>query len=226
MSSRTVRFRSMVLIATVAVAMLTGCAKQQGAVSLEAAPLAGPGAASLGSKKFSLFAMFSMESMGSLWAVKSARAGVAAFNQLKLCNDTLKFINDQGEQVTVNGSGDPSVGQGLLSFDGSSVNVSQIGSLDLPAGTVISEIDITFAVKPSVCQGVNYAVRFDDGINGIKDITQNTAFKFMFPAGGVQVTGEAQTLTLMFGDIVNGMVGLGASLDNSTIQTVNVGQAR
>jgi hypothetical protein len=98
-----------------------------------------------------------------------------------------------------------------------------IGTIAIPAGTIISEVDITFAVVPDVCGGASYAVQFDPG-SGPISITQNTAFKFKYAAN--KTVAATDTITLQFGDIVNAMVLKGTALNDSTIQTINVGQAK
>jgi hypothetical protein len=217
----------MLLTSTLAAGFL-GCgttpAVSSGNVTLQTHQLAGSGAASLqGSTKYAAMAG---DLVQRLLGIQNVWAAVSSFATFKACNDTLKLLDDQGHQLTINGSQNPSIGQGLLTFDPASGAPMTLGALTIPAGTVLSEIDITFAVVPSVCGGANYAVEFDNGTGGgVRDITQNTAFKFTF-ASGRTITGSAETIDLRLGDIVNAMVAKGSALDNSTIQTINVGQAQ
>ena len=188
-----------------------------GNLALQSAPLAGPNAA------FNLYQKLE-DRLFSFFGLSSAFATVSSFSLFKACNDTLTFLDTNGSQITVNGSSTPSVGQGLLTFSPTGTTAMSIGSLNIPSGTVLSEIDITFAVVPTVCSGVAYAVQFDPG-SGPINITQNTAFKFKFNSN-YTITGNAQTVNLQFGTIVNAMVNLGTGLNDSTIQTINVGQAQ
>lgn len=192
-------------------------------VLVQSNPLSGPGAALL-SPRSAIFSGYDL--LAKLFQIQSAFASVSTFASFKVCNDTMKFIDINGNVISIDGASSVGVGTGLISFSPTSTTPMTIGSLKIEAGTAIKEIDITLATVPSVCQGANYAVQFDDGTHGPINITQNTAFKFMFPGSGVTVVNGLQTFTLLFGQIVNGMVSLGAGLNNSSIQTVNVGQAQ
>ncbi|MGK5084551.1 hypothetical protein WDW37_14750 [Bdellovibrionota bacterium FG-1] len=201
--------------------LATGCGKAPiaavtpiaaGKVSLLAAPLAGASAASLTSGLLEF-----------LLGERVAYAAVSSFGALKICNDTLVLTDTHGNTVAVNGSTNQA-GLGLLSFSSASTSNTTLANLDVAAGTQIKEIDITSAISATLCPGFSYAVQFDPG-SGPINITQNTAFKFTFSTP-VTITGSAQNLTLLLGQIVNGMVALGAGLSNSTIQTVSAGQAQ
>lgn len=206
-------------VALVTSLIMASCGKENaGNVTIQSAPLSGPNAASFG--KAAYFA----DLMSTLMGIQEAWASVSSFSTFKACNDTLKFIDSNGNVVKINGAESAEVGKGLLTFSPSSTAAMTIGSLNIPTGTEIKEIDITFAAVPSVCGGATYAVQFDDGVNGAKDITQNTAFKFQFSTPKVIADGE--TLSLLFGSIVNQMVSLGSGLNNSSIQGVSVGQAQ
>lgn len=206
---------------------LSACGKDtasaSGNVTIQSNPLVGPSAASLGSPKFNL-ASLTQGLADSLFGIGSAWASVNPFTSFKACNDTLIFLDSNGNQLTVNGAAAPAGGAGLLTFSNSSSAPMQIASVDVPSGTTIAEVDITFATKPSVCNGANYAVQFDPG-SGPIDITQNTAFKFQFSGSGRAFDGTPATINLLFGTIVNAMIAQGTNLNNSTIQTINVGQA-
>ena len=204
---------------------LGGCGGGTGAgnpgnIALQSAPLAGPNAASLDRP-----GLWIADLMETFMGLRSAFAAVSSFSNFKLCNDTLVMTDTNGNTVPINGS-TSGTGLGLLNFSPTSTTPMALTSLTIVAGTQIKEIDITSAVKPDTCSGVSYAVLFDTG-SGANLITQNTAFKFTFSTP-MTITGNAQTLSLLFGQIVNGMVNLvnGSGLTNSSIQTVNVGQAK
>ena len=169
-------FRSLVFAGAclTAVLILSSCGKANGNVSIQSAPLAGADAARFSSPGAKL-----ADLMSSLMGIQQAWASVSSFTSFKACNDTLKFIDSNGNVVKVNGSESSEVGRGLLDFSPSSTSAMTIGSITLTPGTMIKEVDITFAVVPSVCQGANYAVEFNPG-SGARTITQNTAFKFQF----------------------------------------------
>lgn len=216
----------MLFVVTSLSVVSSGCGSSTaGSNTIYAAPLSGPNAASLSLQGRMLALADSLVNFlgEGLLGLHPAVAGVPSFTSFKACNDTLVFINSKGEKLNINGSQNPSVGQGLLTFSSSGTDLMTIGSVNIPDGTVLSEVDITFAVKPSVCAGAVYAIQFDSGLGPV-NITQNTAFKFLFPAGKTVAANDS--VTLMFGQIVNGMVTKGAALDNSTIQTVNVGLAK
>jgi|GEM_PF-5556527 len=143
-------------------------------------------------------------------------ATVSTFKTFQLCNDTLVITDTNGN--TVNPA---KTGLGILNFSNSATTPTVLTSLNIAAGTQIKEIDITSAGNNPTCaaMGAN-AVVFDPGTGAI-NITQNTAFKFVY-ATPLTVTGSAQSLTLMFGAIVNGMVAQGTGLNNSTIQNIAV----
>lgn len=210
----------MILAATASALALSSCGKDAGNVTLQSDSLAVAGTPARTSTLLAAAQGFN-NLMTSLLGIRDAFAAVSPYTSFKACNDTLQFYNDKGEQLTIGGSQNISVGQGLMDFSPGSSPV--IGSVEIPEGTAIKEVDITFAVVPSVCAGANYAVQFDPGTGPI-NITQNTAFKFKF-ANPLTVQGQ-QSITLMFSSIVQAMIGLGANLDNSTIQTINVGQAQ
>ena len=196
----------------------TGTGNPPGNVLLQSAPLAGPNAASIDHPGFWITELIERFLLG----ISPAYAAVSNFTLFKLCNDTFVMTDVNGGTVTINGTAS-GAGLGLLNFSPTATNPMGLTSLNIVAGTQIKEIDITTAVKPEICGGVNYAVLFDPGSGNIP-ITQNTAFKFKF-ATPVTITGSSQLFSLLFGQIVNGMVSLGTGLNNSTIQTVNVGQA-
>ncbi len=227
--SRSITALIAVVVAVTAASLLTGCGKPlDGNVTIQSWQLGGSGAASL--KQKSLFASLSKGFLDDLIApllgIKEAFAAVSSFSVFSACNDTLKFVDSNGNQISINGNANPSVGQGLLSFSSASSLPMTIGAITIPSGTAIKEIDITFAVVPSVCSGANYAVQFDNGIGGgTINISQNTAFKFQF-ASPLTVSETPQTISLLFGNIVNDMVSKGNTLNNSTIQSVAVGQAQ
>ncbi|MGK5084549.1 hypothetical protein WDW37_14740 [Bdellovibrionota bacterium FG-1] len=197
-------------------------------LTLQSAPLAGSSAASIDRPHHWLESVLRIAEFGLeevFFGARSAFATVSSFGKFNVCNDTLIFLDGSGKQLSINGTTQPSVGRGLLSFSASSTQPMTIGNIAIPTGTIISEIDITFAVVPAVCAGANYAVEFDNGIGGgVHDITQNTAFKFNF-ASNYTITGKSQTITLLFGAIVSAMAQKGVELDDNTIQTLNVGQA-
>ena len=143
-------------------------------------------------------------------------ATVATFKTLQLCNDTLVITDTNGNTVNPE-----KTGLGILNFSNTATTATALTSLNIATGTQIKEIDITSAGNSPTCaaMGAN-AVVFDPG-NGAINITQNTAFKFVY-ATPLVITGSAQSLTLMFGAIVNAMVAQGAGLNNSTIQTIAV----
>lgn len=215
---------SLALVAVSAL-MTTACGKiSDGNVTVQTAPLSGSGAASLG-RSGSMLARLAdgmMQDLSKLLlGVNEAFAAVSSFSTFKACNDTLIFLDGDGKKLTLNGTDAPTVGQGLLTFSPSSGMGIVLGSLNIPAKTTISEVDITFAVVPSVCGGATYAVQFDNGVgSGVINVTQNTAFKFKYPTP-ISISGD-QAITLKFGAIVNAMVALGSGLNNSTIQTVAV----
>ena len=94
-------------------------------------------------------------------------------------------------------------------------------------GTVLKNVKFAIATVPSFCQGANYAALYNSSASGGDIlITQNVAFRFDFAAPGYNVTGGLQVIDLLLGQIVNGMFALGTGLNNSTIQTINVGQAQ
>jgi hypothetical protein len=198
-----------------------------GNVTIKSSPLAGANAASLMKNGVTFASVADGISQGLaqiFFGIQNAHAAVSSFTSFKACNDTFKFIDSDGNQLSISGSQNPSVGQGLLTFSPSSTDAMTIGSLDIPAGTVLSEIDITFAVAPTFCQGVSYAIQFDPGTGPI-NITQNTEFKFKFGSGKT-ITADAQSLNLLLGSIVTAMVAKGTNLNDSTIQTINVGVAQ
>jgi len=198
-------------------------------ITLQSAPLAGPNAASMGRSSFTKLAFLDAITQGLaryFFGINEASAVVSSFAKFSACNDTLVFLDGNGVQLTINNSANPSVGQGLLDFSPTSTSPMTIGSIGISAGTVLSEIDITFANVPAICAGANYAVQFDNGVGGgLITITQNTAFKFRF-ANNYTITDSQHTITLMFGAIVNAMVAKGSALNNQSIQTINVGQAQ
>lgn len=196
-------FKMMVLVFS-----LTACGKTAGTsnVSLKANPLAGSSAAMLSP----------LDHFFSILGMQSAHAAVSSFNAFSLCNDTLVITDSNGNTVSVNGSANQA-GLGLLNFSPTATTPLALTSISIPNGTTIKEIDITSAVKPSACGGATYAVQFDPG-SGVINITQNTSFKFIYSTP-VTINNDT-TLTLLFGAIVNAMVGQGAGLSNSSIQTV------
>lgn len=190
-----------------------------GNIALQSAPLAGSGAASLNHPELRVVPFL----MDLLLGVRAAFASVSLFTSFKLCNDTLVVTDTDGETVAVNGSTEHA-GLGILTFSPSSETPMSLTSVNIAAGIQIRQISVTSAIKPDICPGFSDAVEFDPG-SGPIHISQNTAFKFVF-ATPLSVDGSAQTINLKLGDIVNGMVALGAGLNNSTIQNVNVGQAQ
>jgi hypothetical protein len=192
-----------------------------GNVALQSAPLSGPNAAWQDRPTWLFNGL-----MDTLLGSRPAFATVSSFTSFKMCNDTFVMTDTSGNTVPINGQASEA-GLGLLTFSPTSTSAMALVYANVAAGAQIQEIDITTAVKPDVCGGANYAVQFDPG-SGPISITQNTAFKFQFstPVTISGTTASPQTLTLLFGQIVNGMVSLGTGLNNSTIQTVNVGSAR
>jgi hypothetical protein len=106
----------------------------------------------------------------------------------------------------------------LITLSFASTSVFTIANFSVPSGTQVKEVYITSAVQPSLCDGANYAVSFDAGGGPIL-ITQNTEFKFTY-TNPLTISGDAQDLTVLIGSIVNAMIELGPSLDNSTIQNI------
>ena len=219
-----------IALTVLGVVLATGCGKSPvaGNVTLQSAPLAGPNAASIGSQ--SAYSVASIaDTIGStllgllVGSHDAYAAAVASFSSFKICNDTLVMTDVNGNTVPINGSTNQA-GVGLLTFSSASTSSTVLGlPLNIASGTQIKEIDITSAVNTALCPGFPDAVAFDPG-TGAVHISQNTAFKFKY-ANPLTITGSSQNLNLLFGQIVNGMVSLGVSLNNSTIQTVNVGQA-
>lgn len=210
----------------------TGCGgtsvgnPQNGAVTLQSNPLAGPTAASLGKGRFD-FATLGEGLMNTFFGIEKAWATVSSFSTFQICLDTVTFERLDGSAETQNGSSNIVLNPGLLTFSPTSTDPMVIGSLNLTADSVLKDVKLTVASVPQLC-GTNYSVRFDSGTSGPVDLTQNVAFRFDFPVSGTTVTGSAQTLTLFLGQVVDGMVTLAnaGNLNNSTIQTVNVGQAQ
>ena len=193
-----------------------------GNLTIQSNPLAGPSQGKVSPMQWLRPSHWFLMPLQSVPAV----ASVSSFSVFKACNDKMKFTDSSGNTISINGQSSAEVGSGLLNFSPTSTSPMTIGTVSVPSGVVIKEVEVTFAVVPAVCQGANYAVQFNDGVNGVKEITQNTAFKFTFSGAGLSVDGSVQSITLLFGQIVNGMVALGSGLNNSTIQTVNVGQAQ
>jgi hypothetical protein len=187
-----------------------------GNVALQYNPLSGSAAASLSPATFPF----------ANWVdhlIPFAVAAVSSFTTFKMCNDTMVLTDTSGNTVSVNGE-TSQAGLGLLTFSPTSTTAQTLTTLSIATGVQIKEIKLTSAAKPSTCSGVTYAVQFDPG-SGPINITQNTSFTFTLSTP-LTISGSSQTLTLLLGQIVNGMVALGTGLNNSTIQTVNVGQAR
>ena len=194
-------------------------------VTVRSNPLAGPNAASLGGHSFNL-ASLSEGLASAFFGIGNAWAAVSSFSKLEICFDTMTFDRTDGTTEVQNGSSNIVLNPGLMSFSPTSTGYMAIGSLNLTPGSLLKDVKLTVAVNPTVCNGAGYSVRFNSGVGADIDLTQNLAFRFDFPTSGDQVTGGQQTITLFLGAIVNGMVSLGSGLNNSTIQTVNVGQAQ
>lgn len=190
-------------------------AASAGNATIQSAALAPTSTAFLG-QPGSQFAFF--ESLVSLLTgTRDAFAAtVSSFKTFQICNDTLVITDASGN--TVNPA---KTGLGILTFSNSTTTPMTLTTLNIAANTQIKEIDITSAGSASTCaaMGAN-AVIFDPGTGAI-NITQNTAFKFTYSTP-LTITGSAQSLTLMFGAIVNGMVAQGTGLSNSTIQSISV----
>jgi hypothetical protein len=149
--------------------------------------------------------------------VRDAFATVPAFSSFKICNDTLVISDVNGNTVPINGSTNQA-GLGVLTFNSSATGPTALTSINLPANTQIKEIDITSAVKSSLCPNFSDAVLFDPG-SGAIHIVQNTAFKFKYSTPLV-ISGSDQNLTVQFGAIVSAMVAQGSGLNDSTIQAI------
>lgn len=203
---------NLVLLITVS-SVVAGCSKNSavvpGPVALKVNPVAGPSAA-INSPLDHLF---------SILGFQSAHAAVSTFAAFTLCNDTFIIKDVAGNPVKINGSA-TGTGIGLISVSPTATTALSVASFDIAAGTQVKEIYITSAVNPTLCGGAAYAVRFNPGSGNI-DITQNTQFKFTY-ANPVSITGGAQELTVLFGSIINAMVGQGNGLTNSSIQTIAV----
>ncbi len=217
--------QAVLMAMTLSVALLAGCGKS--GVTLQAAPLAGASAAAHSQPAVWSFAFvadaLSSGLMTLLTGARTAFAAVSPFTSFKFCNDTLVMTDVAGNTVAINGS-TQQAGVGLLSFSSASTSATSIASLDIAAGTQIKEIHVTSAISTTLCPGFADAVEFDPGAGAIH-IAQNTQFKFVY-ATPLTIDGSAQTINLMFGQIVDGMVALGAGLNDSTIQNVNVGQVQ
>jgi len=203
------RLFSTFVFGLMALALVAGCGKQAGpGVTIQSNPLAGPNAASL----WRIF--------DSLIGIPSAYAAVQPFTTFKMCVGEVvwEFVGGQP------GSSNVKLKPGLLDFSPSSQDVMVIGTLDVPSGSALKNIKFTIEKVPSLCANANYAVLFNAG-SGDKQVEQNTSFKFEFGSGGRTVS-DGDVVTLYLGEIVNAMVALGNSLNDSTIQTITAGQAK
>lgn len=195
--------------------LLTACGKEeaQSGIPLESNPLAGANQA---------YSSHPLDLLQSL-LVPNAYAAVSSFTSFKVCVSEIVWELQSG---TAGSSSTAPLKPGLLDFSPTSTEAKSIGNLDLEPGAVLKNIKFTIATKPDLCGGADYAVAFSAAsTGGEKKVTQDMSFRFDF-SGGAYTVAEGQKITLLLGDIVNGMVSLGASLDNSSIQTVNVGQAK
>ena len=190
-------------------------------VTIQTHPLAGPDAAMLPKVPWYMGRVENL--LASLFGIQKAWAAVSTFNRFEICLSEITF------ELLAGGvdSGDRTLSPGLLSFSPSSTEAMTIGGLNLTPGSTLKNVKFVIATKPEICSGANYAVLFNSpSSGGDRLITQDVSFRFDFPSSGYVITGSPQTIDLLLGQIVNGMVALGATLDNSTIQTVNVGQAQ
>lgn len=202
---------SQVFLALAVSAAAFGCGKEesgmQNGILLQSNPLAGASQAGL----FERFI-----------GIQNAYAAVTAFNTFKVCVSEVVWELQSG---AAGSSATAPLKPGLLDFSPTSTSAMSIGYLDLTAGTVLKNIKFTIATKPELCSNADYAVLFNAGSSGDKKVTQDMSFQFDFASGGYTVE-NGKAITVYLGDIVNGMATLGSSLDNSTIQTVDVGQAK
>lgn len=192
-------------------------ATSSGNISLKSAALSTSSTASLRTPfVLSPVGVFA-ELLNSLVGIHEAYAAtVSAFTTFQICNDTLVITDSSGK--TLNSS---EAGLGMLTFSNSSTSSATLTSYTITSGTYIKQIKITSAGKKETCPSMGEnAVIFNPG-SGAINITQNTSFTFSY-SSPLLVTGNAQTVTLMFGAIVNAMAALGTGLNNSTIQTVTV----
>ncbi|MCM2279184.1 MAG: hypothetical protein NDJ89_13995 [Oligoflexia bacterium] len=199
-----------------------GCGKQESTgIPLQSNPLAGPDQAYFQALSQRLFARGS-ESLLRILGVEPAYAAVSSFNTLKMCVSEVVWELLSGSQASSTAA---PLKPGLLDFSPTDTTAKALGTLDVEPGTVLKNIKFTIATKPELCSGANYAVLFNSGATGERHVTQDISFRFDFPPGGYTVD-DSRAITLYLGNIVNGMVSLGAGLDDSSIQTVSVGQAQ
>ncbi|MCM2323748.1 MAG: hypothetical protein NDJ90_10860 [Oligoflexia bacterium] len=220
-----VRTKMVVSTLLVSVALFTSaCGKENpsAGIPLQSNPLAGPSQALRhGSSLY--FAQTGLDLFGALLGVRTAQAAVNAFNTFKVCVSEVVWELASGTSAS---SSTAPLKPGLLTFSPTATEAATIGNLDLQAGTALKNIKFTLATKPEICAGADYAVLFNsDSTGGDRKVTQDMSFSFEFPVSGYIVEND-QPITLFLGDIVNGLAALGAGLDNSSIQGVNVGQAR
>jgi hypothetical protein len=196
------------------------------AMTLQTNPLAGPNAASNGAR-FLPLALLERGLVEGLLGIQTALAAVSPFTTFRICLNTLEFERLDGSKEEQNGSSNIPLNPGLLTFSPVSHDPMTLGTLLLTEGSVLKNVKFTIATVPELCGGANYAIRFNSGTGDV-DLTQNVAFRFDFPAEGLRITSESRGITLLLGAIVNGMVTLAnaGNLNNSTVQTVNVGQAQ
>jgi hypothetical protein len=219
--------RQIVLLGNISILLAVGsaCGKTDEVSStttgnLKSNPLAG---ASQGSilNKLSYFASLDQFLALTMFGLKNANAAVTTFNTFKVCVSEIVYETQSGSA----GSPNTPLKPGLLDFSPTSTEAMTIGTLDITSGTVLKNIKFTIATKPELCSSADYAVLFNAGSSGDKKVTQDMSFQFDFASGGYTFQ-SGQTVTLYLGDIVNGMATLGSGLNNTTIQTVDVGQAK
>lgn len=210
------------VLVAISVIFLTACGgtgignPQNGNVSLQTHQLAGADAA-----------LNSLSLPGSIVAallgIRPAYGAVSSFNKFQVCLSSITFEQMSGQPE----QGDRVLSPGLVTFSPTNTSPMSIGSLYLTPGSTLKNVKFVIATVPELCQGANFAVLFNGPSSGGDiSITQDVSFRFDFPGAGYTVSGDGQTIDLLLGDIVNGMVSLGSGLNNSTIQTVNVGQAQ
>lgn len=180
-----------------------------GTVTLQTNQLAGPGAAYNRPQRIFEF----------LFGIQNAFAAVSPFNTFNICLSSVTF-------ESYNGFSNVPLNPGLLQFSPTSTVPMTLGTVGISSGSTLKNIKFVIATKPEICGGANYSVLFNSPASGgDRTATQDVAFRFDFSTPYLLLPGD-QTVTLFLGLIVDALYNLGATLSDTTIQAVNVGQAQ
>jgi len=103
---------------------------------------------------------------------------ISAISAFKFCVTQIKLKAPDNSPIKVEGADAIEARLGLV--DLSAAAATSWGSINVPTGFQLGELDVELHADAQACSGATYSVHFENGTNTTHDLTKDVEFRFRF----------------------------------------------